>query len=129
MIERRPDGAAAPRGNTGSAVAAAVEQREFHFSPRDFERVRKLIREHAGIALNDSKSNMVYSRLARRLRARPPALRGLPTPDLLPVQVRDCERAFVMLINLIADALPDNTDEARRLFQPDDVLERAGEFP
>jgi chemotaxis protein methyltransferase CheR len=44
--------------------------REFEFSALDFERVRKLIYQHAGIALNDSKSNMVYSRLARRLRAR-----------------------------------------------------------
>jgi chemotaxis protein methyltransferase CheR len=43
--------------------------REYAFSARDFERVRKLIYERAGINLNDSKQNMVYSRLSRRLRA------------------------------------------------------------
>jgi chemotaxis protein methyltransferase CheR len=44
-------------------------EREFEFSKRDFEEVRKLIYEHAGIALSDAKEDMVYSRLARRLRA------------------------------------------------------------
>lgn len=43
--------------------------KEFEFTPRDFERVRLLIYERAGIALADSKQEMVYSRLARRLRA------------------------------------------------------------
>ncbi|MDP1594665.1 MAG: CheR family methyltransferase [Gallionella sp.] len=43
--------------------------REFHFTTQDFERVRKLIYEHAGISLNDSKQELVYSRLSRRLRA------------------------------------------------------------
>ena len=43
--------------------------REFVFTARDFERVRKLIYDHAGISLNPSKQDMVYSRLARRLRA------------------------------------------------------------
>jgi chemotaxis protein methyltransferase CheR len=42
--------------------------REFEFSPRDFDRVRRLIRERAGIALSPGKRNMVYSRLSRRLR-------------------------------------------------------------
>lgn len=43
--------------------------REFAFSPADFERVRKLIYQHAGISLSPIKQDMVYSRLARRLRA------------------------------------------------------------
>ncbi|MDD5176080.1 MAG: chemotaxis protein CheR [Sterolibacterium sp.] len=43
--------------------------REFHFTAADFERVRKLIYEHAGISLAPVKQDMVYSRLARRLRA------------------------------------------------------------
>lgn len=43
--------------------------REFVFTAQDFERVRKLIYDHAGISLNPSKQDMVYSRLARRLRA------------------------------------------------------------
>lgn len=45
------------------------EQREFAFTDRDFERIRKMIYAHAGIALNPSKQDMVYSRLARRLRS------------------------------------------------------------
>ena len=43
--------------------------REFSFSAADFERVRKLIYQHAGISLSPIKQDMVYSRLARRLRA------------------------------------------------------------
>ncbi len=42
--------------------------REFDFTAADFERVRKLIYEHAGISLSPTKQDMVYSRLARRLR-------------------------------------------------------------
>jgi len=49
--------------------AGAAGEREFGYTRRDFERVRRLIYRHAGIALNDSKVDMVYSRLARRIRA------------------------------------------------------------
>lgn len=48
---------------------AQNREREFDFSKRDFEEVRKMIYDHAGIALSDAKEDMVYSRLARRLRA------------------------------------------------------------
>lgn len=47
----------------------ASSAREFSFSNSDFERVRKLIYQHAGISLSPVKQDMVYSRLARRLRA------------------------------------------------------------
>ena len=43
--------------------------REFHFTTQDFQRIRKLIHERAGISLSESKQELVYSRLARRLRA------------------------------------------------------------
>ncbi len=43
--------------------------KEFDFTHRDFDRVRDLIYKKAGISLADSKQEMVYSRLARRLRA------------------------------------------------------------
>jgi chemotaxis protein methyltransferase CheR len=43
--------------------------KEFNFTSSDFERVRSMIYKKAGIALADSKQEMVYSRLARRLRA------------------------------------------------------------
>ena len=49
--------------------SSAGRDREFVFTAKDFERVRELIYDHAGISLNASKQDMVYSRLARRLRA------------------------------------------------------------
>jgi len=56
-----------------SAMTEAMDRgentREFDFTSKDFERVRKMIYDHAGIALNPTKQDMVYSRLARRLRA------------------------------------------------------------
>jgi chemotaxis protein methyltransferase CheR len=42
----------------------------FEFTARDFARVRTLIYRQAGISLSEGKHEMVYSRLARRLRAR-----------------------------------------------------------
>jgi len=44
------------------------EGREFNFTAQDFARVRHLIYRHAGISLSDAKSDMVYSRIGRRLR-------------------------------------------------------------
>lgn len=49
--------------------APAPLTREFEFTRADFERIRQLIRAHAGISLTDNKQDMVYGRLARRLRA------------------------------------------------------------
>lgn len=43
--------------------------REFEFTVADFDRVRQLIYQQAGISLSSAKQDMVYSRLARRLRA------------------------------------------------------------
>ena len=57
---------------TVKAVGAAdrvLPEREFNFTHADFERVRQLIYKHAGITLAPIKQDMVYSRLARRLRA------------------------------------------------------------
>jgi len=48
----------------------AGEMREYHFAPQDFRRIRQLIHERAGIWLPKAKQEMVYGRLARRLRAR-----------------------------------------------------------
>jgi chemotaxis protein methyltransferase CheR len=44
--------------------------RIFDFTSRDFDRVRALIYRQAGISLSEGKQEMVYSRLARRLRAK-----------------------------------------------------------
>ncbi len=44
-------------------------EQEFRFTDRDFNYIKKLIAEEAGISLSDAKRTMVYSRLARRLRS------------------------------------------------------------
>src|SRR5690606_25149081 len=51
------------------AIGAAGE-RGFVFEERDFQRVCRMIHARAGISLGPHKRDMVYSRLARRLRAR-----------------------------------------------------------
>jgi len=42
---------------------------DFVLTDADFSRICALVREHTGIALTDAKRQMVYGRLARRLRA------------------------------------------------------------
>ncbi|MBZ4193261.1 MAG: protein-glutamate O-methyltransferase CheR [Candidatus Contendobacter sp.] len=43
---------------------------EFEFSDQDFQRIRRIINEAAGISLADGKRELVYSRLSRLLRQR-----------------------------------------------------------
>jgi chemotaxis protein methyltransferase CheR len=61
VIDQKPAWGNAP-------VLRDTGSREFAFTTADFERVRKLIYEYAGISLSPAKQDMVYSRLARRLR-------------------------------------------------------------
>jgi chemotaxis protein methyltransferase CheR len=49
-------------------AAAAAESREFEFTDVDFRRVRELVRSTIGISLAESKRELVYGRLVRRLR-------------------------------------------------------------
>ena len=51
-----------------TASSVNDKTREFHFTTNDFDRVSRLIYDHAGISLSATKEDMVYSRLARRLR-------------------------------------------------------------
>ncbi len=51
-----------------SSASQVDLNKEFNFTLRDFDRIRGLIYQRAGIALAESKQEMVYSRLARRLR-------------------------------------------------------------
>ncbi|MFW6278034.1 MAG: CheR family methyltransferase [Halorhodospira sp.] len=44
-------------------------EREFRFTREDFEWIRETVGQETGIQLSEAKSDMVYSRLARRLRA------------------------------------------------------------
>jgi len=50
------------------AGAVPAQNREFAWTDRDFDRVRELIYQRAGIDLQAGKHAMVYSRLSRRLR-------------------------------------------------------------
>jgi chemotaxis protein methyltransferase CheR len=55
-----------------SAMIAAADSallREYELSNDDFQRIRRLVRERLGIALAESKRELVYGRLSRRLRA------------------------------------------------------------
>jgi len=65
-----PTGSARPAPSVARSPILPAPDREFQFSSADFERVRELIYKHAGISLSPIKQDMVYSRLARRLRAR-----------------------------------------------------------
>lgn len=53
---------------TFPASELALPEQEFGFAAGDFERVRELIYQRAGISLHAGKQAMVYSRLSRRLR-------------------------------------------------------------
>jgi chemotaxis protein methyltransferase CheR len=52
-----------------AAVADSRLLREYELSDDDFQRIRRLVRERLGIALAQSKRELVYGRLSRRLRA------------------------------------------------------------
>jgi chemotaxis protein methyltransferase CheR len=59
-------------GATVPVLAAQLNvapAREFAFSEADFRTLARLAYEYAGIALSESKQNLIYSRLSRRLRA------------------------------------------------------------
>ncbi|MFN7725554.1 MAG: CheR family methyltransferase [Rubrivivax sp.] len=51
-----------------SAVPVAAGDQEFTLSSAEFDRIRHLIYQRAGISLHAGKQAMVYSRLSRRLR-------------------------------------------------------------
>lgn len=53
-----------------SAASPGLATREFSFTDTDFQALAKLAHSEFGLALAESKKPLVYSRLARRLRAR-----------------------------------------------------------
>jgi chemotaxis protein methyltransferase CheR len=55
--------------NSGSTTAQRILGVDFQLTDAEFDRIRELVREHTGIALAESKRQLVYGRLARRLRA------------------------------------------------------------
>ncbi len=52
---------------TGAAIMSS-DTREFQFTDGDFAFLRRIAYEHTGITLGDNKRQMVYGRLARRIR-------------------------------------------------------------
>ncbi|HUQ12078.1 MAG TPA: protein-glutamate O-methyltransferase CheR [Steroidobacteraceae bacterium] len=54
--------------NPTTSVTAMLSG-DFQLSQAEFDRIRELVREHTGIALSESKRQLVYGRLSRRLRA------------------------------------------------------------
>jgi chemotaxis protein methyltransferase CheR len=55
--------------NSGATTALRTLGVDFQLTQPEFDRLRELVREHTGIALAESKRQLVYGRLARRLRA------------------------------------------------------------
>jgi len=64
----RPTGIDTMKTILANTSVVSTPVREFEFTNADFERVRNLLYKNAGIVLSSSKQDMVYSRLARRLR-------------------------------------------------------------
>lgn len=48
--------------------ARATDSREFEFTQRDFDFLRKITNEHTGIIVSDDKFDMFYARLSRHVR-------------------------------------------------------------
>lgn len=85
-----------------SFSAAGNAERHFDFSDADFARVRAMIHRRAGISLGTHKREMVYSRLARRLRAR-----GMPGfgPYLAELDASDAAPEWELFINALTTNL------------------------
>ncbi|MCK9512073.1 MAG: chemotaxis protein CheR [Pigmentiphaga sp.] len=111
--------------DTGAVLGAALGERHFDFSDADFARVRSMIHRRAGIALGTHKREMVYSRLARRLRAR--ELPGFG-PYLAELDADERAAEWEMFVNALTTNLtaffreahhfPMLADYARRLNRP-----------
>lgn len=54
---------------TSAAGRESLVEGEFVFTAEDFRNIAHILHAHAGIALNEGKAALVYSRLAKRLRA------------------------------------------------------------
>jgi chemotaxis protein methyltransferase CheR len=68
-VIRRAAPAIRYQANMQEQAQGCTGAREFLFTSADFRRISELIYDHAGISLARNKHEMVYSRLARRVRA------------------------------------------------------------
>lgn len=78
-----------------------MDDREFHFTDNDFARVKRVVYDFAGIDLNESKKNLVYNRLAKRIRFLGQSSFG----EYLDYVEKQGEEEFVHLINAITTNL------------------------
>ncbi len=78
-----------------------MSEREFEFTDNDFKRVQKIAYDFAGIDLNDSKNNLVYNRLAKRIRF----LEQKSFNEYLDYVEQQGESEFIHLINSITTNL------------------------
>ena len=91
-------GSTTPEENAGQA---ADKEREFHFTDKDFQFIREMVATHTGIKLADSKREMVYGRLSRRLRQ----LDIASFADYCALLQEDAEAELGSLINAITTNL------------------------
>ena len=78
-----------------------MSEREFNFQDGDFNRVKKIVYDYAGIDLNKSKKNLVYNRLSKRIRF----LNMQTFAEYLNYVEAQGESEFVHLINAITTNL------------------------
>jgi len=78
-----------------------MSEREFDFKDQDFGRVKTIVYDFAGIDLNDSKKNLVYNRLSKRIRF----LNMQSFSEYLDFVDSQGEAEFVHLINAITTNL------------------------
>ena len=57
------------KSSTLANLADEFSEREFPMLPQDFDKIKNIAYQLTGIKLSESKKNMIYGRLARRLRA------------------------------------------------------------
>jgi len=68
-LQPKSFGTPSPKAVFGVTNLVPPRAREFQFTEADFERIRNLLYKNSGIVLSPSKHDMVYSRLAKRLRS------------------------------------------------------------
>ncbi len=78
-----------------------MSEKEFNYQDADFLRVKRIAYDFAGIDLNESKKNLVYNRLAKRIRF----LEQNSFSEYLDYVEAQGESEFVQLINAITTNL------------------------
>jgi len=103
--------------------------REFEFSISNFEYIKKIVKENTGINLTEAKEQLVYSRLARRLRAL-----GLTTFNAYTIYLEsNYEKELVELTNAITTNLTSffreehHFDYMSKIFLPEIYQEKRAE--